>query len=361
MSVKSAQHRRAILAIAGKDLVYAIQNKVILGLMIGVLLLILPTQMLRLIIQDENAVAVIYAPQAYQLSERLSEASTVRAYAVRSQEDLQKEILAGRSKVIGLVFPENFTVDDVSGHSWTIQAYFPHWTSEQEVADLIDSLTQQLQTITSDPIRIDFANFVYPNTTTSGSLTMFILQMVNAILTITLVLVPQLIMSEKESHTLEVLLVSPVRPIDVVLGKGLVGIAYGLLAAVLTVVFNTAFITHWGLLLLTVLSGISFAVLVGLLIGLLFDNFQQASLVMFVVLFLAIGPAFINLLVTTNLPDIVAFIMKWLPSGELAALLQMSMMETINWTSAGASLGAIWASNLVLGIFIFLRLRREMD
>ena len=126
-------------------------------------------------------------------------------------------------------------------------------------------------------------------------------------------------------------------------------------------IFNTAFITHWGLLLLTILSGISFAVLVGLLIGLLFDNFQQASLVMFVVLFLAIGPAFINLLVTTDLPDIIAFIMKWLPSGELAALLQMSMMETINWAAAGTSLGVIWASNIILVVFVLLRLRREMD
>ena len=101
--------------------------------------------------------------------------------------------------------------------------------------------------------------------------------------------------------------------------------------------------------------------LVGLLIGLLFDNFQQASLVMFVVLFLAIGPAFINLLVTTDLPDIIAFIMKWLPSGELAALLQMSMMETINWAAAGTSLGVIWASNIILVVFVLLRLRREMD
>jgi ABC-2 type transport system permease protein len=360
MASRSSQHLRGFLAIAGKDLAYAIQNKVTLGILIGVLLLILPTQMLRLIIKNEDPLAVIYAPKAYQLAERLTEETDVRAFAVRSQEDLQNEILAGRTDVIGLVFPDDFSLDDSPGKSWTIQAYFPHWTSEQEIANLINIFTAKIQALTSDPIRIEFDKLVYPNSSTSGSLTMFILQMVNAIVTITLVLVPQLIMSEKETHTLEALLVSPVRPIDIIVGKGLVGMAYGLLAAFLVAIFNASFISQWGLLLLSVLSGICFAVLVGLLMGLLFENFQQASLALFIVLFLAIGPAFINLLVTAKLPNFVILILKWLPTGQLAALLQMSLMEMINWPTVVTSLGVIWLSNLILAGFILLRLRREM-
>jgi ABC-2 type transport system permease protein len=361
MTSRSSQHLRAILAIAGKDMAYAIQNKVTLGIMIGVLLLILPTQMLRLIIKNESPLAVIYAPKAYQLAERLTEETDVRAFAVRSQEDLQNEILAGRTDVIGLVFPNDFSLDDGSGESWTIQAYFPHWTSDQEIANLINLFTEKIQVLTSDPIRIEFDKTIYPNGSTGGSLTMFILQMVNAILTITLVLVPQLIMSERETHTIEALLVSPVRPIDIVAGKGLVGVAYGFLAAFLVAIFNAAFISQWGLLLLSVLSGICLAVLIGLLIGLLFENFQQASMALFVVLFLAIGPAFINLLVTAKLPEFVAFILKWLPSGQLAALLQMSLMEMIDWPAVLSGLGIIWLSNLILMGLILLRLRREMD
>jgi ABC-2 type transport system permease protein len=177
---------------------------------------------------------------------------------------------------------------------------------------------------------------------------MFILQMINAIMTIALVLVPQLIMVEKERHTLDALLVSPASLPDMIIGKGLVGVFYATIAVLIVILLNTKFVAHWPLLIVSTLSGIVFSVLVGLLIGLIFENFQQATLAMSLIVMIAIGPAFIKLIVTANLPRILDLIVNWLPSGQLANLLLMSLMKSVEKTSVLLGMGAIWAANLIV-------------
>ncbi|MCB2213773.1 ABC transporter permease [bacterium] len=362
MSQHSPSHRRIILAIAGKDIVQAIRDKVTLGIMIGVLLLIVPSQLLPLILQNQNIPrAVVLAPNAHELAGELDALPDVRAYAVRTRDELDEAVLNGRGKVIGLAFPDGFAFDGSAGQSWTIEAYLPHWTGQEEINTLILTFTEKINALAADAVRIDAVEAVYPDFASRGFLTMFILQMVNALLTVTLVLVPQLIMSEKETHTLDAMLVSPATPGDLVIGKGLTGLFYALVAAVIVLLFNTAIIVHWGLLALTILSGAAFAVLLGLLVGLLFDNFQQTTLFQVVILALSIAPAFINLVLTVDLPAMIDNILTWLPGGRLAALLQMSLMKTVNWPSAGFGLGAIWLVNLILLGLILFRLRREMD
>jgi hypothetical protein len=362
MNDKSHPHRRIILAIAGKDIVQAIRDKVTLGIMIGVLLLIVPSQLLPLILQNQRTPqAAILAPDARALAAQLDALPDLHAYAVRDREALDETVLNGRGRVIGLSFPEGFTLDEATGETWTIEAVLPHWTDQETTDTLILTFAEKINSLSADQVRIAPGEVVYPNFETRGFLMMFVLQMVNALLTVTLVLVPQLIMSEKETHTLDAMLVSPATPGDLVVGKGLAGGFYALVAAVIVLAFNTAIIVHWGLLALAILSGAAFAVLLGLLVGLLFDNFQQATLFQAIILVISIGPAFINLVFTVHLPAVVELIFTWLPGGRLAALLQMSLMETVNWSAAGLGLGAICLVNLILLGLILLRLRREMD
>jgi len=86
----------------------------------------------------------------------------------------------------------------------------------------------------------------------------------------------------------------------------------------------------------------------GLLIGLIFNSFKQATLSMYIVVMLVLEPALINLILTVDLPKVFELIVNWLPSGQLAHLLLMSLMKSVDVNQALLGLGAVWLGNLVL-------------
>jgi ABC-type Na+ efflux pump permease subunit len=85
-------------------------------------------------------------------------------------------------------------------------------------------------------------------------------------------LVPILILEEKEAHTLETLLVSPARYMQVVAGKALAGSAYCLSGVVVMMIAYHFLIIHWQLALLALLLGTAFVVALGLLVGMVSNN-----------------------------------------------------------------------------------------
>jgi hypothetical protein len=351
-----------ILTIAKKDIAQAIKDKMILGVIIGVFLLILPSQLIPLILQNETIpLAVIVGSEAIYLSNTLTKQEDTSAFSVISLEELQDEIVSGRSNMIGLVIPEDFSTKVSAKEKINFEAYLPHWTKPDEAEHLIEHFEYKIHDLTDSPVEITVVDDqVYPDEDTRGSEVMFILQMVNGIMTISLVLVPQLMMVEKETHTLDALLVSPANLSDLVIGKGLVGFFYAGIAVLIIILMNLKIITHWPLLILSVISGIAFAVLIGLLLGLLFENFQQATMVMWLAVTIAIAPAFIDLVLTVRLPEILETIVKWLPSGQLVNLVLMSLMKSVDNQTALLGLGSIWIVNLVLFGLNLWQIRRQM-
>jgi len=167
-------------------------------------------------------------------------------------------------------------------------------------------------------------------------------------------------MVEKETHTMDALLVSPANLSDLVIGKGLVGVFYAAIAVLIIILMNLKIIAHWPLLILSVISGIGFAVLTGLLIGLLFENFQQATIAMWLIVPIAIAPAFIGLVLTVSLPEFLENIVNWLPSGQLANLLLMSLIKSVDNQTALLGLGSIWIVNLILFGLNLWQIRKQM-
>jgi ABC-type multidrug transport system permease subunit len=62
---------------------------------------------------------------------------------------------------------------------------------------------------------------------------------------------------------------------------------------------------------------------------------------------IAIAPAFIKLILTVSLPPILEAVVNWLPSGQLANLLQMSLMKSVDNRTAFLGLGSIWIFNII--------------
>lgn len=362
MHSKQPSHFRIILSIARKDITQAIKDHLTLGVIIGLLLLILPSQLIPLILQNESTpLAVIYSPETVSLAKDLSEEASASAIQVKSLSDLNDKIASGRSQVIGLVLPENYSETLTSGGKIKIDGYLPHWSTAGEASQLVEYFEAKLQTLTGSTIEIAIVDDqVHPDENTRGSEVMFVLQMVNASLLIALVLVPQLIMVEKQTHTLDALLVSPATLSDLLIGKGLAGVLYSITAGLLVILMNVRLIAHWWLLIAASLSGIIFAVLMGLLIGLIFEDFKQATLSMYFVVMLVLAPALIKLIFTVNLPDWIDLIVNWLPSGQLAHLSLMSLMKSVKLTQALLGLSAIWLGNLILFGLNLWQIRQKM-
>ena len=349
MASKTPNHLKMILTIARKDISQAIRDRMILGVIIGVLMLILPSQLLPIILQNESIpYAVIYGSEPTALANNLTDQPDTRAYSVKSLPDLLDEVASGRNKIIGLILPEDFLFGTAEKERITIEAYLPHWTKPDEANQLVQHFENKIRSLVGSPIDIIIVDDqVHPDEDTRGTQVMFILQMVNAIMTMTLILVPQLLITEKETHTLDALLVSPASLADLVIGKGLTGFFYATIAVLIVVPMNLKIIAHWPLMLFSIFSGITFAVLMGLVIGLLFENNHQATMVMWIGGLIAIAPAFIKLILTVNLPPILEALVTWLPSGQLAVLLQMSLMKTVDQRAVLLGLGSIWVFSII--------------
>ena len=76
--------------------------------------------------------------------------------------------------------------------------------------------------------------------------------------------VPLLLVEEKEKRTLDFLLTSPATLSEIVTGKAFTGVVYSLLITGVLLGLNHKLIGNWPLTLLTLLSGLLFVVAIGL-------------------------------------------------------------------------------------------------
>ena len=129
----NAKHLKIILSIFLKDIKQALVDRMTLGVIIGVMLLILPSQLISLILQNESIPqAVILANATDPLVRELSEIPDVSVYPVKSQDALESALVSGRSRVIGLIPPKTLNVLEESNWTEIVKAYFPHWTATEE-------------------------------------------------------------------------------------------------------------------------------------------------------------------------------------------------------------------------------------
>jgi len=285
---------RAVLAIARKDMLDAVKNLYILSsLVLPIVLSILFRLAFASPGQNLNSTVVIYDPDGSSLSAALRAVPDLVVIDAPSLEVLPAEV--DRQAVAGLAVPEDFDAALKAGRKPALAVYINRGHGGGEIAYFERLLDQQIRAIAGQepPVRLDVTNVGQGALgTTLGALNVdaFLLTML-LVLSVTMAgvfAVPTLLVEEKEKHTLEVLLVSPASPADVVLGKGLVGLAYCALGCLALIVLNNGWQGAWPLTTATLLVGSAFAVLVGLLIGGIFRTSSQvntwSSLVMMVLI-----------------------------------------------------------------------------
>jgi ABC-type Na+ efflux pump permease subunit len=173
-------------------------------------------------------------------------------------------------------------------------------------------------------------------------------------------IVPLLMLEEKQSKTLDALLVSPADPGLVVLGKALSGSLYCLIAVGAVLALNHTLVTQWGFALLTAFCGVLFSVSLGLLLGSIFEVKQQLTIWGFVALNVLAIPLFLSLM-DDILPDGVMTVIHWIPTVALMKLFRVSFSNSASLSVFGRELSLVLGSiGIILAAVIWVVRRSDL-
>lgn len=312
---------RIVLALAAKDIIEALRNKTTLTMLLGLGLMILTVQALPLLLKlDDRPRVAIYDAARSGVADELRRNGALRVSEMRSAEDLRNMAPEASGPLLAMMLPGDWESSSGALH---VDGYLAHWISPNTVNKLVNEAEKALTAVVDRPVTIQ-AQTVYPTLENRGHNIMVASGLVLATVLITAILVPHLILEEKTNHTLEVLRVSPASINQVLLGKGLAGLVYGVLAAAVLLAFNLALVSHWGLLLLALLAIISFGVGLGLLVGTLAENEGTVQMWVGLLAVLLMLPLLLTFVNSSRLPAWVQQVMAWLPTTAAFDLIRLS-------------------------------------
>ena len=302
----------------------------------------------------DNATVAIVDEDHSALSRRLPQTLRPPLFQpARQVSRAQAELLMDRGDAtFVLVFPPRMEADLRAGRSVAVQLLVDATALTQAglgTADLQQQLTQETARFfdlppaqAQLPVRVQPRVLFNPNAESrwySG-----VMQIIVNVTALTIILAGAAVMREREHGTLEHLLVMPVRPHEVALGKILANglfIVAAVMASVLLVLHQVLGVplpvpvgAHLGLLALgTALYVFAMAAL-GIWLATLTRSMPQFSLLsapVYVVLYLISGAA----TPVESMPVLLQQIVRWVPSAQYAAVVQAVLYR-------GAGLAVVW-------------------
>ena len=287
-----------VTAIARKDIVDAVRNRYLLvALVTPLFVAILFRVLLPGINNLSNMTLVVHDPGESQLISELRSSPQIKLIKAGSAEGVANEVVNSNA-LGGLVVPLTFDAAVAAGKQPELTVYVNNKENDikqsafrqllqQKVLALVKPTPAQLKWIDvgkepgAQPVAgFDLNQMLFP------LLLLITFGMSGALV------VPLLLVEEKEKHTLDFLLTSPASLSEIVAGKALTGAVYSLLIAGVLLAINHKLIGNWPLTLLTLLSGLVFVVAIGLFMGSLFQNTMQVNTWASLVLMVLLAPSF---------------------------------------------------------------------
>lgn len=352
---------RIVWAVAAKDIVDAIKNKTTISIMIGVAFLMLSGQALPLLMKlRATPNAVVYDAGKSHLIAELGKGRDLRLRPVSSLQELTKTVAESTGPVLGLAVPADMDARLEAGEPVELDGYLAHWLDPAEASEARVFFQERLTQLAGQTVRINVeGHAVYPSPDSGGQASMITMSLVTAVLAICGAIVPFLMIEEKETHTLDALLVSPASIGQVVTGKALAGLFYGLTVAGVVLAFNLRMVVHWEVAVLATVCGSLFAVAIGLLLGSLFDNPGSMNLCFGGVLLILIMPVFLTGALGLNAPQAVRAILPWVPSVLWADVVRATFAQSVPWGQVGLNLGVVSGWVVLLLALVAWRVRRS--
>jgi ABC-type Na+ efflux pump permease subunit len=200
-------------------------------------------------------------------------------------------------------------------------------------------------------------NIVYPSHDSGGLGVSTAMGAVFALVMVGVSFIPHLMLEEKHTKTLDVLLVSPAGPFEIAAAKALTGLVYYLLTVGVVFAINYAVVLHWGLALFVVVCAATFTVALGLLLGTLIATRQQLMLWAWGILLPLFLPMFLVLL-EELVPARLVNILKWTPSAALLNVLRIAFAREARFALYAPLLAVLLGYAAVLWVGVVWRLGR---
>jgi hypothetical protein len=278
-------------------------------------------------------------------------------YSFREASSLQEMEQKMAYQTLGLVLPADLDQTLASGGTPTLSGYI-FWVDRMKVAQLEAKYSQAFSEILGQPVQVVIGqNVVIPQAGADGMQTNVTYDMIYFVLSTALLLIPHLMMEEKQTKTLDALLTSPASPGQVVLGKALAGFFYILVIGGLGMALFSLYIVNWAMALAAFLGYALFAIGLGLAVGSFTKSMKEIGLWMVVLmLFLVIPPLFY---MESNLKAGIRMVLTWFPSSALVSLFRYSCSTGVTSAQFLPNLAiAIVSIGIVFGLVIW-KVRRS--
>lgn len=346
-----------IAAITRKDIVDAIRNRYLLTALITPLAVALLFRVLLPNLNDASVLKIVVHDSGNSaMIADLRKVPQIGVIDVASAEATESEVKKQKA-IGGLVIPANFDADATAGKQPQLTVYVNNKKSIFEQSAFRQMLDQQVRAAAKQPEPASFVWIDVDKDTSEQSrrgvrLDQMMLPLL-LILTLGMIgamVVPLLLVEEKEKRTLDFLLSSPAGLKEIVAGKALTGVAYTVLIAGVLLFLNRQIIASWSLMGISILLGMIFVVAVGLFLGSLLNNTMQVNTWAGTVLIVLMAPSF----PTFGLPAVVDTAMRFVPTYYLVKALEVSMtgnatarvwgyLAIVLGCTAVAFIAAVWA------------------
>ncbi|MDY0002502.1 MAG: ABC transporter permease [Polyangia bacterium] len=173
------------------------------------------------------------------------------------------------------------------------------------------------------------------------------------VLLATLTLMPTSLASERQTKTLQAVLVTPIGLGEFVTGKALYGVLVGLVGGIAVLGVNLARVGNIALVIVLLCLGAALATLLGLLVGLLVESPQAASGIATGLYVPLLWGAFF-----ADLSGVVGALSRMTPSFHLAHGLRQALYSQGSFSSMWLTLAGLGAATALLGLLCVWALRR---
>jgi ABC-2 type transport system permease protein len=260
---------------------------------------------------------------------------------------------------LGLVIPAGFDQALAAGQPPEVQGYTLYWVSAEDAKALRTLVEEEIIALVGQPVRIHVeSNRVYPGADSTGNAFLTAFALIYVTTMVGLMLVPHLMIEEKQNKTLDALLVSPASAGQIVLGKGLTGLFYTLISVGVVFALNLKFVVNWPLVLLATLCGAALGVALGLLLGSTLEVRQQLSLWAWVLIIPLLLPVFLSMMAPL-LPEAAVSVIDWIPTVALSRAFRLSFSDAAPLAQFGPELALVAGCALLAGIAVVWVVRRS--
>jgi ABC-2 type transport system permease protein len=347
-----------IWTIASKDIVDALKNRVVISMIIMLSILLVVPKMLPLIFEQPQIILPVYDVGDSRLLTELHGNADIQLQKVDSEQELRSALCGSIYPEIGLKIPANFDQVAASGGQIELQGYVC-WNKRHQVSEVRPKLEAMLSQLLDKQVSINIErNIVYPPSNGILTLSLSTINSVLMILMMGIFLVPSLIFEEKETKTMQALLVSPASIGQVVIGKALAGLFYILVTAVMIFAISWVDVIHWDMVILFVAGGGLFSVAMGLLLGSIFEKQQDMVGWTIALLLLLVGAIMVKML-GIELPALLESILPWVPSVALAEICRAAFSVTVNINQVLTNLWIILTVSLPIYAVVIWKVRRS--